>query len=74
MDWAKLFETLKGFVTGILVRWVLKLAGGWLIGLGFTEGNITEWVSGVVVFLFGILISLLQQKKAVEQTPPTPTP
>lgn len=67
MDW----ETLKGFVVGILSRWILKLVGGFLLGLGYTQDSAEALVVGVLSFVVGIVISIFQQKKAVNTPPPT---
>ena len=63
-------ETVKGFLSGMLVRWLLKIGGGFLLSVGLTEGSVTEIAGAVVAIVVGLVISLLQQKKAVLQTPP----
>ena len=63
-------ESIKGFLSGIVVRWIMKAAGGALVGVGISEGSIVEIVGGGLSFLIGIVISLFQQKKAVNQVPP----
>lgn len=67
MDW----ESIKGFLVGILSRWLFKLLGGVLIGLGYTESSAMELIVGILSFAVGIIISLFQQKKAVNMVPPS---
>lgn len=64
-----MLDELKGYVTGIAVRWVLKIAGGAILQYGISADNITAIITAVVAIVFGILISLFQQKKAVNQEP-----
>jgi hypothetical protein len=66
MDW----ENIKGFLGGMLVRWVLKVGAGVIGTLGVSQGSATEVVSAVVMFAVGALISLIQHKKAID----TPAP
>jgi hypothetical protein len=70
MDW----ESMKGFLTGFITRWVLKLLAGVLVTLGIQEGSAAEVIGAIVTFGLGILISLIQQKKAIETVPPVVTP
>lgn len=63
-------ETIKGFLSGMLVRWLLKIGGGFILSVGITEGSVAQIASAVVAIVVGLLISLIQQKKAVLQTPP----
>lgn len=63
-------ETIKGFLSGMLVRWLLKIGGGFILSVGITEGSVAQIASAIVAIVVGLLISLIQQKKAVLQTPP----
>lgn len=63
-------ETIKGFLSGMLVRWLLKIGGGFLLSVGLTEGSVGQIASAIVAIVVGLVISLIQQKKAVLQTPP----
>ena len=65
-DW----DTLKNFFGGMVVRWVLKIGGGFLLNLGISEKSVAEVVGAGVAILVGLLISLFQHKKAIE----TPVP
>jgi len=63
-------ENIKGFLTGLLVRWILKIGGGFLLSVGISEGSLTEVVAAVLSIIIGLAISLFQHNKAIEQTPP----
>jgi hypothetical protein len=58
-----MYQTVKSYVIGFLVRWVLKIGGGALISIGITEGSIVEIVTAVVMLIIGVIISLIQHKK-----------
>ena len=60
-------EELKGYIVGIISRWLFKLAGGFLIGWGYTADSSLLEITGVVAFVVGIVISFIQHKKAVNQ-------
>ena len=64
-----MFDELKGYFTGMAVRWILKVAGGFLLSVGVSSDNVTAIVSAVISILVGLAISLFQQKKAVNQDP-----
>lgn len=68
MDWS----TISKFLVGFIVRWLMKGVGGYLIALGYTQDSAEELLLGVVSFLVGIIISLVQQKQAINTPPPTP--
>lgn len=62
---------IKQFLAGFIFRWVMKIAGGYLLSVGISEGSILEIVTAVVTILIGLVISLFQHKKAIEQLPPS---
>lgn len=72
MDFTQLLESLKGFITGILFRWIMKIGGTWLATIGLESGKVEELIGGIVMVLIGLVVSLIQQKKAVFTPPPTP--
>jgi hypothetical protein len=66
MDW----DTIKTFLGGMLVRWLLKVSAGVVLTLGIQSKSWEEVVSAVVMFGLGLIISLVQHKKAIK----TPAP
>lgn len=69
MDW---LESLKGYLTGMLGRWLLKIGGGVLLALGY-EAN--EWeviTAGIASIVVGAIISIAQHKLAKKSDPTTP--
>jgi hypothetical protein len=66
-----MFDTdyIKNFLTGLIVRWVLKIGCGFLLSVGIQSGTVTEIVGAIVAIVVGLAISLFQQKKAVNTTP-----
>ena len=63
-------ENIKDYIVGILLRWVLKIGGTWLASIGVSEGDIASIIGGIVAVIVGVIISLFQQKKAVNAEPP----
>jgi len=61
-----MWEQIKKFLTGIIVRWILKLAGAWLLTIGVGSGTIEEIIGGVLAILIGMIISIFQTKKAID--------
>ena len=58
---------IKEFLTGIIVRWILKIGGVWLISIGVDEVTIWGVIGGVVAILIGMIMTLFQTKKAVDK-------
>lgn len=54
---------LVPFITTYVVRWSLKFVGSVLLYIGWEQSQYTEFVAGVLTFLFGIILSLLFDKK-----------
>lgn len=63
-------ENLKQFITGFLVRWLLKVGGGYFIAIGVTENILIPIIGGIISILAGIIISLFQQNKALNMESP----
>jgi uncharacterized membrane protein len=63
-------EAIKGFLTGMIVRWVLKIGGTYFLTIGVENSTVETVVAGAVSILIGVVISLFQQKKAVNALPP----
>jgi hypothetical protein len=63
-------DDLKEFITGFIVRWLLKIGGGFFLAMGISADSVTIIVSSIVSILAGLLISLLQHEKAIN----TPVP
>lgn len=51
------------FITTYIVRWTLKFVGSVLLYLGWEQSQYTEFVAGVLTFVFGAILSLLFDKK-----------
>lgn len=60
---------VKKFIVGGIVRWLLKIGGGALLGLGITEGSLIEIVGAIVAFVTGIIISWFNSKKLLNTDP-----
>ena len=58
---------IKEFLTGIIVRWILKIGGVWLISIGVDEVTIWGVIGGVVAILIGMIMTLFQTKKAIDK-------
>lgn len=56
---------LKNFLIGFIVRWLLKIGGGFFLSLGVSENSLTVTVSAIVSIILGLVISLLQHTKAI---------
>jgi len=65
-------DDIKQFLTGMIVRWILKVGGSTLGTIGVTSGDLMEIVGGILAILIGLIISIFQQKKAVNTPAPTP--
>jgi len=65
MNW----ENLKSFLVGLVSRWILKLAGGFLIGIGYDAGSSETLIAGVVAFVIGLIISVIQNKFLAKADP-----
>ena len=57
---------IKKFLTGILVRWILKIGGAWLATIGIGSGTVGEIIGGILAILLGMVISIFQTKKAID--------
>jgi len=67
-------DNLKGFLTGMIVRWLLKMIGGYLVINGSVNtqsltSELTQIVGGLVTIALGVVISLIQHKQALAQVP-----
>ena len=62
----KMIDTLKNFIVGFVTRWILKIGGGFLLSVGLASGKVEEIVGAIVSIVVCLLISLFQQKKALE--------
>jgi hypothetical protein len=58
-------EDIKGFITGFIVRWLLKIGGGFFLSIGISNDSITLIISSVVSIVAGLLISIFQHNKAI---------
>jgi hypothetical protein len=54
----------------MVFRWILKIGGGFLLSVGVSESSLAEIVGAVVSIGLGLIISLFQQKKAINTPPP----
>lgn len=65
LEQLKTFVTQKviPFVSTYLVRWSLKFVGSILTFLGWDQAQYEELIVGVLLFLFGILWTMVVDKK-----------
>jgi hypothetical protein len=66
-------DDLKGFLTQMIFRWLLKIIGGYFAINGIVSTDISDALmqlsAGVAAILIGVVISISQHKKAVALTP-----
>jgi len=62
---AKMLDTIKNFLTGFIVRWILKIGGGFLLSVGLDEGSVTKVTSAIVAIIIGLVVSLFQHNEAL---------
>ena len=62
-------EIIKKQIIGLLTRWILKIAGGFLLSIGLNSGNVEEIVTSAVMLIGGIIISIAQNKKLANTNP-----
>lgn len=67
-----MLDDLKGYLTGMVARWLLKVVGGGLLFLGYSAGETTEIVAGAAGILIGIVISVVQHFLAKRSDPDVP--
>jgi hypothetical protein len=60
-----MWEDLKNYIVGFLVRWIMKIGGGFLLAHGISQNSVKEIVGAVVGILIGLIISLFQHNKAL---------
>ena len=63
---------IKDYIVSFLVRWVLKIGGGFLLAHGISQGSTTEVVTAIASALIGIVISLVNHNSAINTPPPKP--
>ena len=57
-----LLQKVVPFLTKYVVRWSMKFVGSVLVYLGYTQTQYEEFVSGLVLFVVGILWTLFTDK------------
>jgi len=67
-----MWSDIKNYIVGFLVRWIMKIGGGFLLAHGISQNSVNEIVGAIVGILFGLIISLFQHKKAVDEYPIKP--
>lgn len=72
MGYQEDIKPLGDFIAGFITRWLLKLAGGVLIGMGYTESSVRKGTVGGLAFIGSLAISLFQHYKALKALPPSP--
>ena len=72
-----MLEEIRGYIAPLVTRWSLKALGGILVGIGIDGGHVAGFLTsaesvmvGVITFLVGLVISLFNHKKAINQPPP----
>lgn len=64
-----MWDDLKNYIVGFIVRWLMKIGGGFFLAHGISQNSIEEIVGAVIGILIGLFISLFQHKKAVDEYP-----
>lgn len=72
-----LVNLIKPYLAPKLLGWLLKVMAGVFLALGWSETQATAWLSPTIEMAFsavslglGILISMIQNKKAIMAEPP----
>lgn len=60
-----ILTTLKTLLTTFLVRWILKIGGTVLASAGISESSLYEVIGGIVMILFGMILSWFSHQKAL---------
>ena len=67
-------EDLKGFLARMIFRWLLKIAGGYFAINGALSPDLNnallQVAGGLSAIIVGVIISLSQHKKAINQVAP----
>ncbi len=58
-----MLEAIKSFIVSKAVQWILKAAGGVLVGVGVSETSLTEIITGAVIFIISAVWSLISTGK-----------
>ena len=69
MDFMAIWNAVKGFIIGFVVRWLLVIGGTIFADAGVTEDDLVKMIGGILAIIVSLAISLLQHKKAVDQEP-----
>jgi hypothetical protein len=56
---------IKSYISGFMVRWLLKIGGGFFLSIGIDDNSLTLIVSSIVSIILGLIISLVQHTKAL---------
>jgi hypothetical protein len=59
----KMWNTIKDFLVGKIVQWILKVGAGILFSLGISNQSVEEIIAAIVSLILGIVYSLLTHKK-----------
>lgn len=71
MDFMAIWNAVKGFLVGFIVRWLLMIGGTVFASAGITEDKLVEMIGGILAIVISLIITLFQHKKAVNQPAPT---
>lgn len=71
MDFMAIWNAVKGFLVGFIVRWLLMIGGTVFASAGVTEDKLVEMIGGILAIVISLIITLFQHKKAVNQPAPT---
>jgi len=66
MDPVAIWNAVKNFIIGFVVRWLLMIGGTLFANAGISEAQLTEVVGGVLMILVSIAITLWQHRKALK--------
>lgn len=66
-----MLESLKGYLPGFVGGLAMKFFGGTFVALGYTQDSGAELIGGIVAFILGVIIDVVQHKKALNAPPPS---
>lgn len=65
----ELWNILKPQLTGVIVRWMLKIGGGYILSLGITADSLETIATSIVMLIVGVVITVTQTKKVAYTNP-----
>lgn len=65
----EMWETIKSYLTGMILRWIAKIGGGILLTIGISQNSWEEIITAIISIIAGVVTSIVQHKKALLSDP-----